>query len=263
MEIAVEILLGVGLGFAVGLTGVGGAALAVPSMAFFLGFSTVEAIATTFPFTAIVKAAGFVQHSRQGTFSYRVGVSLLLGGVPGAVAGVALLSGVYTEYGDSVEVWVNLIIGLLVMAGAGLLFLQIRLKRHRTENGLTSLGPRRWMAGSGLGAGLGLIMGATSIGAGTLMTAPVLLIYRISADKVVGTTIGVSLALMVVGTLGYLSQDLVAWSTALFMSLGAVPAVIVGSRLTTRIPEKTLIALLTAMMLTASVSLLVKSGVGF
>ena len=251
------------LGFAVGVTGVGGAALAVPSLVFFLGFSTVEAIATTFPFTAIVKSAGFVQHSRQGTFNYRVGGSLLVGGVPGAVAGVALLSGLFTEYGDAVEVWVNLVIGLLVLAGAGLLFLQLRLKQRRAENDVASLGRRRWAAGSGLGAGLGLIMGATSIGAGTLMTAPVLLLYRISADKVVGTTIGVSLVLMAVGTLGYLSQDLVEWSTVLFMSLGAVPAVIVGSRLTTRIPERALIALLTVMMLTASVSLLVKSGVGF
>ena len=251
------------MGFAVGVTGVGGAALAVPSLVFFLGFSTVEAIATTFPFTAIVKSAGFVQHSRQGTFNYRVGGSLLVGGVPGAVAGVALLSGLYVEYGDSLEAWVNLIIGLLVLMGAGLLFLQMRLKQRRTENDVTALGPRRWVAGSGLGAVLGLIMGATSIGAGTLMTAPVLFLYRISADKVVGTTIGVSLVLMVVGTLGYLSQDLVEWSTVLLMSLGAVPAVIVGSRLTTRIPERALIALLTVMMLTASVSLLVKSGVGF
>ena len=241
----------------------GGAALAVPSLVFFLGFSTVEAIATTFPFTAIVKSAGFVQHSRQGTFNYRVGGSLLVGGAPGAVAGVALLSGLFAEYGDAVEVWVNLIIGLLVLAGAGLLFLQIRLRERRTENDINGLGSRRWVAGSGLGAGLGLIMGATSIGAGTLMTAPVLLLYKISADKVVGTTIGVSLVLMVIGTLGYLSQDLVEWSTVLFMSLGALPAVIVGSRLTTRIPERALIALLTVMMLTASVSLLVKSGVGF
>ena len=248
------------MGFAVGVTGVGGAALAVPSLVYFLGFSTVEAIATTFPFTAIVKSAGFVQHSRQGTFNYRVGGSLLVGGVPGAMAGVALLSGLFAEYGDSVEVWVNLIIGLLVLVGSGLLFMQLRLKRSRTENNPNTLGKRRWVAGSGLGAVLGLIMGATSIGAGTLMTAPVLLLYRISADKVVGTTIGVSLVLMIVGTLGYLSQDLVEWSTVLFMSLGAVPAVIVGSRLTARIPERALIALLTAMMLTASVSLLVKAG---
>ena len=237
--------------------------MAVPSLVFFLGFSTVEAIATTFPFTAIVKSAGFVQHSRQGTFNYRVGGSLLLGGAPGAVAGVALLSGLYVEYGDSLEAWVNLVIGLLVLMGAGLLFLQLRLKRRRTETDASALGRRRWVAGSGLGAVLGLIMGATSIGAGTLMTAPVLLIYRISADKVVGTTIGVSLVLMVIGTLGYLSQDLVEWSTVLFMSLGAVPAVIVGSRLTTRVPERVLIAALTVMMLTASVSLLAKSGAGF
>ena len=237
--------------------------MAVPSLVFFLGFSTVEAIATTFPFTAIVKTAGFAQHSRQGTFDYRVGGSLLVGGVPGAVAGVVLLSGVYREYGDSVEAWVNLVIGLLVLAGAGLLFLQVRLKKEGAEKGPAKLGRGRWAAGSGLGAGLGVIMGATSIGAGTLMTAPTLILYRINADKVVGTTIGVSLVLMVVGTLGYLSQDLVEWSTALFMSLGAVPAVIVGSRLTTRIPEKALIAALTAMMLTASVSLLVKAGVGF
>ena len=109
--------------------------------------------------------------------------------------------------------------------------MQLRLKRSRTEKQPQYPGEN----GGGwqvlvLGAVLGLIMGATSIGAGTLMTAPVLLLYRISADKVVGTTIGVSLVLMIVGTLGYLSQDLVKWSTVLFMSLGAVPAVIVGSR---------------------------------
>ena len=245
------------------MTGVGGAALAVPSLVFFLGFSTVEAIATTFPFTAAVKLAGFAQHSKQGTFHYRVGAALLLGGVPGAVVGVALLSRLFAEYGDSLEVWVNLFIGLLVLIGAALLVVQIRLKRRSVEQEGNGLGPKKWLAGSGVGGVLGLIMGATSVGAGTLMTAPVLLIFRISADKVVGTTIGVSLVLMVIGTLGYLSQDLVDWSTVLFLSIGAVPAVIVGSRLTTRIPERVLIAALTAMMLAASGSLLAKAALGF
>ena len=256
-------MLGAGLGFAVGVTGVGGAALAVPSLVFFLGFSTVEAIATTFPFTAAVKLAGFAQHSKQGTFHYRVGAALLLGGVPGAVVGVALLSRLFAEYGDSLEVWVNLFIGLLVLMGTALLVVQIRLKRRGVEQEGNGLGQKKWLAGSGVGGVLGLIMGATSVGAGTLMTAPVLLIFRISADKVVGTTIGVSLVLMVIGTLGYLSQNLVDWSTVLFLSIGAVPAVIVGSRLTTRIPERALIAALTAMMLTASGSLLAKSALGF
>ena len=245
------------------MTGVGGAALAVPSLVFFLGFSTVEAIATTFPFTAVVKLAGFIQHSKQGTFNYRVGGALLLGGVPGAVVGVVLLSRLFAEYGDSLEVWVNLFIGLLVLIGAALLIVQIRLKRRSVEQEGNGLGPKKWLAGSGVGGVLGLIMGATSVGAGTLMTAPVLLIYRISADKVVGTTIGVSLVLMVIGTLGYLSQDLVDWSTVLFLSIGAVPAVIIGSRLTTRIPERALIAALTAMMLAASGSLLAKAALGF
>ena len=256
-------MLGAGLGFAVGVTGVGGAALAVPSLVFFLGFSTVEAIATTFPFTATVKLAGFAQHSKQGTFHYRVGAALLLGGVPGAVVGVALLSRLFAEYGDSLEVWVNLCIGLLVLMGAALLIVQIRLKRRSVKEEGNGLGPKKWLAGSGVGGVLGLIMGATSVGAGTLMTAPVLLIYRIPADKVVGTTIGVSLVLMVIGTLGYLSQDLVDWSTVLFLSIGAVPAVIVGSRLTTRIPERALIAALTTMMLAASGSLLAKAALGF
>ena len=245
------------------MTGVGGAALAVPCLVFLLGFSTVEAIATTFPFTAIVKLAGFVQHSKQGTFDYRVGAALLLGGVPGAVAGVALLSGLFAEYGDSLEVWVNLCIGVLVLAGAALLAVQIKLKRRAIEQEGRWLGPRRWVAGSGLGGALGVVMGATSIGAGTLMTAPVLLLFRITPDKVVGTTIGVSLVLMVIGTLGYLSQDLVDWSTVLFMSLGAAPAVVAGSRLTTRIPERALVAALAAMMLAASGSLLAKAGLAF
>ena len=155
----------------------------MPSLVFFLGFSTVEAIATTFPFTAAVKLAGFAQHSKQGTFHYRVGAALLLGGVPGAVVGVALLSRLFAEYGDSLEVWVNLFIGLLVLIGAALLVVQIRLKRRSVEQEGNGLGPKKWLAGSGVGGVLGLIMGATSVGAGTLMTAPVLLIFRISCRQ--------------------------------------------------------------------------------
>ena len=72
----------------------GGAALAVPSLVYFLGFSTVEAIATTFPFTAIVQVGGFRTTQQARYFSTTgFGGSLLVGGVPGAVAGVALLSG--------------------------------------------------------------------------------------------------------------------------------------------------------------------------
>ena len=57
-----EILLGAALGLIVGLTGAGGAALALPGMIFLLGMPTVTAIATAFPLTAIIKVFGPFQH---------------------------------------------------------------------------------------------------------------------------------------------------------------------------------------------------------
>ena len=142
--------------------------------------------------------------------------------------------------------------------GVALLFGQARSIRPPRALDRDNFGRREWATGSVLGSIFGLIMGATSIGAGSLMIAPMVLVYRLSSAMVVGTTIGVSVVLLVVGTVGYLSEGLIDWSTVLFLSIGAVPAVVVGSSLTTRLSDATLIKLVAVMMALGASGLIVK-----
>ncbi|MCH8089147.1 MAG: sulfite exporter TauE/SafE family protein [Chloroflexi bacterium] len=109
--------MGAVLGFAVGLTGTGGAGLAIPGLVLLLGFSTVTAVATTFPFAAIIKLIGFIQHRKQGTVHLQVGVALLLGGVPGSILGVLALSQLFDAYGEDLDLWLNMAIGGLIILG--------------------------------------------------------------------------------------------------------------------------------------------------
>jgi uncharacterized membrane protein YfcA len=83
-----EILLGAALDLIVGLTGAGGAALALPGMIFLLGMPTVIPTATAFPFTAIIKVFGSFQHVWQGSVHWGVTADLLIGSLAGTVAGV-------------------------------------------------------------------------------------------------------------------------------------------------------------------------------
>ena len=114
------------------------------------------------------------------------------------------------------------------------------------------------MTGSALGGILGLIMGATSVGAGSLMIPPLVLIYRLRAAAAVGTTIGVSVVLMLVGTVGHLGTGLIDWSAVLFLSSGAIPTVVLGSTLTRRISERVLVKAVVTVMMVAGIALIVK-----
>ena len=258
LDIALEIIVGAVLGFAVGLTGTGGAGLAIPGLVLLLGFSTVTAVATTFPFAAIIKLVGFIQHRKQGAVHLKVGVALLLGGVPGSILGVLALSQLFDAHGEDLDLWLNMVIGGLIIVGMVMLLGKTRAIEPRPGLDDPPFGRREWMTGSALGGIFGLIMGATSVGAGSLMIPPLVLIYRLRAAAAVGTTIGVSVVLMLVGTVGHLGTGLIDWSAVLFLSSGAIPTVVLGSTLTRRISERVLVKAVVTVMMVAGIALIVK-----
>ena len=258
MTIVEEILLGSLLGFAVGLTGVGGAALTIPALVFVLDFTTVTAIATTFPFTAIIKVFGFLQHNRQGTFHRPLSLALLAGSIPATVLGVLILSRLFDRFGDDLDIWLNFSIGALVIVGVVMLLLNVVSPYSDFTQQSDAISPPKWLTAWILGAIFGLIIGVTSVGAGSLMIAPLILIFRISGAKVIGTSIGVSLVLMIVGTLGYWRTGLIDFAPVLYLSIGGVPAVIIGSKLTNRLSHRKLLIIISMTALMAAASLIVK-----
>ena len=91
----------------------------------------------------------------------------------------------------------------------------------------------------GIGAVGGLIVGLTSVGSGSLMIVLLLFVYpMIGANQLVGTDLTQAVPLTVAAALGALAFGHVEFSVTASIILGSVPAVLVGSFLSSRAPDR-------------------------
>jgi len=90
-----------------------------------------------------------------------------------------------------------------------------------------------------IGALGGLIVGMTSVGSGSLMIVMLLFLYPlIGANQLVGTDLTQAVPLTLAAALGALAFGHVELSVTASLILGSVPAVFVGSMLSSTIPDR-------------------------
>jgi uncharacterized membrane protein YfcA len=98
---------------------------------------------------------------------------------------------------------------------------------------------------------LGVIIGATSVGGGSFLVISILILFPIRTVKAVGTSVAVSLFLMIEGAIAYFGTGLMDIPMAVAMAGGAVPAAILGSRMAKRVPEPKLGIIVSGAVLVA------------
>src|SRR5215510_2402993 len=76
----------------IGLTGIGGGVLTAPVLLLFLGLPAPQAVGTALVFVAIVKLFAAPMFIVRKQVDYRILRRLLIGGLPGAIIGSAILS---------------------------------------------------------------------------------------------------------------------------------------------------------------------------
>src|SRR3954469_15117585 len=84
-------LAGLGVGFVVGLTGMGGGALMTPILVLVFGIQPVAAVSRDLAASAGMKPFGGAVHARRGTVNWAMVGWLCVGSVPSAFLGVLLL----------------------------------------------------------------------------------------------------------------------------------------------------------------------------
>ena len=90
-----------------------------------------------------------------------------------------------------------------------------------------------------IGAIGGLIVGLTSVGSGSLMIVLMLFLYPLlSAGQLVGTDLTQAVPLTAAAALGALVFGHVEFGVTASIALGAVPAVLIGSFLSSRAPDR-------------------------
>jgi uncharacterized membrane protein YfcA len=256
------IAFGLGVGILIGLTGIGGGSLMTPLLVLFAGISPVVAIGTDLAYGAVTKTLGGWRHLRKGTVDLGVSKWLAVGSVPGALVGVWLLDVLHAAYGKSFEptllgaIAIALLIVALTILGRAL-FMPKLVAREVEAIEQTR---RTKLTAVGIGAVLGLILGVTSVGSGALIGLALILVFKLTPHRVVGTDVFHAAILLWAAGLAHLvsgNVDFVLMGTIL---VGSLPGVLVGTHLVTRVPAGALRTVLGCVLLGSALGVLSKAG---
>ncbi|MGH3258750.1 MAG: sulfite exporter TauE/SafE family protein [Streptosporangiaceae bacterium] len=240
MGLDVYIVLGSAVvGLLVGLTGAGGGALMTPMLILLFSVKPAAAISSDLVAAVVMRPVGAVVHLTKGTVNLRLVGWMTAGSVPMAFLGAYLLHLLGNGQADQLNVERALGAALLVGAGAMVFrwFLDRRSTQERTaEVRQVTVRPVPTVL---IGMAGGLIVGMTSVGSGSLMIVLLLFTYPlISAKRLVGTDLTQAVPLTAAAALGALAFGHVEFGVTASIVIGSVPAVLVGSLLSSRAPDQ-------------------------
>jgi uncharacterized protein len=256
------VLFGLGVGVLVGTTGMGGGSLMTPLLILVFGIKPVVAVGTDLAYAAVTKTVGGWQHFRKGTVFPRLAFWLAVGSCPGALAGVWLLDRLRNAWGEDFDTFMLVSIGgALLLTGTFVLLRVLAIADHAArERYAFRMQTRHKVAAVALGGSIGFILGITSAGSGTLIAIGLILGFRLSPHRVVGTDVAHAAVLLWVAALAHLFSGNIDFGLAGTILLGSVPGVWIGANISTRLPQDWLRLALATVMLASGMALFGKAG---
>ena len=260
---ALVIGFGLGVGVLVGMTGIGGGALMTPLLVLFVGTPPITAVGTDLAYGAVTKTVGGIKHWRQRTIDFGLSKWMAIGSVPAALGGVYMVDILErTLGGKEFERFMLLTLaGAIAFTGAVTLIRAIFLKQliSRERDQVTMEGRHKVVAIL-LGLSVGFILGITSAGSGSLIALGLIMIFRLSPYRVVGTDIFHAAILLWAGAIAHVVAGNVDYVLAGTILIGSVPGVWLGSHLSIRLPAGTLRTVLGVVLIGAAMGLGSKAG---
>jgi uncharacterized membrane protein YfcA len=229
-------LAGLLVGTLVGMTGMGGGSLMTPMLMLIFGFDARTAVGTDILHGAIFKSFGAMRHRQLGTVHARLALWMLLGSAPMSLLGVQLAS----SFGDGAEETMTRIVGAALILGGLGFALKTFLHNRRVSDLPFLLSRRDRIVAVALGAAGGFVVGLTSVGSGTFFGLVMLLVYPLTAQKIVGSDLAHASALLWVAGASHLLHGNVDLHAMAWLLVGSVPGVLLGSNLSIKIPEHAL-----------------------
>jgi hypothetical protein len=237
------------VGMVIGLTGLGGGSLMTPALIFGLGIPPAIAVGTDLIFAGVTKSIGVFAHRAAGNIDWRTVRWLAAGSLPATVLTILVLDRLPSL--DGLNRAVVPILGVALLLTAAVILMRHRLVRFSLRFARIHGAPGDlWLAGSG--AVLGSLVAISSVGAGAMGVA-VLMLCRpgMATRRLVGTDLAHALPLALVAGAGHLHLGTVDFALLFALLAGSIPGIYVGSTLTGRVPEPVLRGLLAAVLVTA------------
>lgn len=250
-------LVGLLIGFLIGLTGMGGGSLLAPIMILIFRIPPVWAVATDITYSSVTKGLGALVHVRQHQVRFRIAFWLACGSIPATLLSIFLVQYVHHHYGNVINGIIVHAIGGVLLFVAILLAIKPRLMRaidrynqkqekqaalatgavtNEENDGRTR---HRALATVLVGAIVGFLVGLTSVGSGTLIIVTLAFLFpRLSPKELVGTDILQAFVMLLAGSIAYLGSGSINWNIAGLLLIGSLPGVFLGSKLSKYIPDR-------------------------
>jgi uncharacterized protein len=248
---------GFGVGFLVGLTGVGGGALMTPLLISTFGVAPAVAVGTDLLYASVTKTVGGWRHHVAENVDWPIVIRLAMGSIPAAIVLLAIMA--YVPF-DTTKMahWIRygLAFALPVSAVAIVLY-PILMRGH--GSGDQSAAPPRTLATVLFGAALGFLVTLTSVGAGAIGVVVLAMLFpALPAKRIVGSDIAHAVPLTLVAGAGHLGLGHVDFGVLIALLCGSIPGILFGTRLAGVAPDWLLRPLLALTLCYAAYALLSK-----
>ena len=257
------VAFGLGVGVLVGMTGIGGGSLMTPMLILVFGVTPVTAIGTDLAYAAVTKTVGGYKHWKQRTVDLTLSTWMAIGSVPAAILGVYVLTLLDDWLGDDFEDGVIVLLaGALLLTGTATLVRALLKRMQERERDTIEMERRHKIAAVALGVSVGFVLGVTSAGSGALIAVGLILLFRLSPQRVVGTDVFHAAILLWAAGLSHIVAGNVDFALAGTILIGSVPGVWLGSHWSVRVDPAVLRVTLAVVLIGAGLALLIKAGLG-
>lgn len=223
-HLALDLLLGFGIGLSLGLLGGGGSILTVPALVYLVGQSPQAAVTTSLAIVGANSALGAYFHNLGGTCNWKV--ALVFGSAGMATAYLAAgLSKLFAP-------------ALLLVMFAVLMLIVAALMLLRTEKAGAGevIARRGWPVALAGGVGVGLLTGVLGVGGGFLIVPALVMLVGLPMSQAVGTSLVIIAANSLAGLAGHLSTPGFDLALTLTFVAAGLAGTFAGARLVQRIP---------------------------
>jgi len=228
------------------------------------GIDPLTSISSDIVASLFMKPAGAVVHLRRGTVNLELVGWLCLGSVPAAFSGAWLISQVPPDV--NLDDILSHLLGVALLLATTGLFVRAALQMWRNRLPLGE-GPARPTAPKPivvrplptviLGAAAGLMVGLTSVGAGSIIVVVLLLMYpKLKASSLVGTDLAQAIPLVAAAALGHVLFGAVSLAVTASLLVGAIPGAWIGAQISSRAPGGVIRRILAVLLLASGLKLL-------
>ena len=253
--IAAAVIAGVFIGLMSGLIGVGGGVIMVPAFRLGFGLSAIMSTATSL-FTIIpTSITGIITHVRRKTCVPKLGIALGVGG--------GLTSPLGAWLAQLSPSWLVMVSTALAIGYSGFTMLQKALKvpKGQAQQGVPpqpSISRADLAKSVAIGAVAGVASGFVGLGGGFILVPLMVSVMGLPMRLTSGTSLIAILILALPASILQCALGNVDYFIAVSVACGSVPGALMGARLVSRVPERTLRIVFSVFLGVASVLLVLK-----